>query len=264
MTITKAATRGAMTLVLMLGLPVLGAEAGARHDDASLPVAQPAGPIKAGTPAQGEAVTVAVRGQPGSATAGFTGQPSGRTLKAATGREAAAPVPVSGARAGDPSMPLADAPQAGVPQADTAWVEKEAPRAAETPAGRRGGRPYADHIARHAQAAGVPVALAMAVVRIESNHNPKARGRAGEIGLMQIKPQTARGLGFSGSAAALYDPDTNLKWGMKYLAGAYRLAGGDTCGTILRYQAGHGARRMTAAASAYCGKVKRHMAGQNV
>jgi soluble lytic murein transglycosylase-like protein len=248
MTITKAATRGAMTLVLILGFPVLGAEAGARYDDASLPVARPAGPIKAGTPAQGEAVTVAVRGQPGSATAGFTGQPSGRTLKAATGREAAAPVPVSGARAGDPSMPLAGAPQAGAPQAEAAWVEKEAPRAAETPAGRRG----------------VPVALAMAVVRIESNHNPKARGRAGEIGLMQIKPQTARGLGFSGSAAALYDPDTNLKWGMKYLAGAYRLAGGDTCGTILRYQAGHGARRMTAAASAYCGKVKRHMAGQNV
>ncbi len=122
-------------------------------------------------------------------------------------------------------------------------------------------KPYADAIARHARANGVPVALAMAVVRIESNYNAKARGRAGEVGLMQIKPRTARGMGFSGSTAALYDPDTNLRWGMKYLAGAYERAGGDTCGTIMRYQGGHYATRMSKAAVAYCAKVKRHMAG---
>jgi hypothetical protein len=43
---------------------------------------------------------------------------------------------------------------------------------------------------------------------------------------------------------------------MKYLGEAYRLAGGDTCGTILRYQAGLRAERMTRAAQTYCGKVK--------
>lgn len=126
------------------------------------------------------------------------------------------------------------------------------------------GKPYASAIARHARANGVPVALAMAVVRIESNYNAKARGRAGEVGLMQIKPRTARGMGFSGSTAALYDPDTNLRWGMKYLAGAYTRAGGDTCGTIMRYQGGHYAKRMSKSAVAYCAKVKRHMAGQSV
>jgi len=125
-------------------------------------------------------------------------------------------------------------------------------------------KPYADAIARHARANGVPVALAMAVVRIESNYNAKARGRAGEVGLMQIKPRTARGMGFSGSTAALYDPDTNLRWGMKYLAGAYTRAGGDTCGTIMRYQGGHYTTRMSKAAVAYCAKVKRHMAGGSV
>lgn len=122
-------------------------------------------------------------------------------------------------------------------------------------------KPYRAQIARHAKAAGVPVALALAVVRVESNYNPKVRGSAGEVGLMQIKPRTARGMGFTGSTKALYDPDTNLRWGMKYLAGAYKLAGGDTCGTIMRYQGGHYARRMSRVAVGYCSKVKRHMAG---
>lgn len=113
---------------------------------------------------------------------------------------------------------------------------------------------------REARANGIPVALARAVVRIESNWNAGVTGRAGEVGLMQIKHRTAQGLGYSGSRAALYDPATNVKWGMRYLAGAYRLAGGDTCGTVMRYQGGHAARRMTPAARAYCGKARTIMA----
>lgn len=115
-------------------------------------------------------------------------------------------------------------------------------------------------IAAHAKAAGLPAELAEAVVRHESRFNPKARGRHGEIGLMQIKPQTARGLGYSGTAAGLYDVETNLKWGMAYLAGAYKLAGGDTCGTILRYNAGHGATRMNRTSRAYCSEVATYVA----
>ena len=115
-------------------------------------------------------------------------------------------------------------------------------------------------IAAHAKAAGLPAELAEAVVRHESRFNPKARGRHGEIGLMQIKPQTARGLGYSGTAAGLYDVETNLKWGMAYLAGAYKLAGGDTCGTILRYNAGHGATRMNRTSRAYCSEVTTYVA----
>jgi soluble lytic murein transglycosylase-like protein len=115
---------------------------------------------------------------------------------------------------------------------------------------------------RHAQAAGVPVALARAVVRIESNFNPHLTGRAGEVGLMQIKHQTARGMGFGGSRAALYDPETNLRFGMLYLAQAAKLAGGDTCGAVLRYQGGLAARRMTGAASKYCAQARRIMASR--
>jgi len=115
---------------------------------------------------------------------------------------------------------------------------------------------YGSLIRTHARREGVPVALANAVVMVESNYNAKARGGAGEIGLMQIKLSTARSMGYRGSRAGLYDPATNLKYGMKYLGGAHKLAGGDTCGTILRYNAGHGAKRMNKISSRYCSKVK--------
>ncbi|MTH97942.1 lytic transglycosylase domain-containing protein [Roseibium sp. RKSG952] len=107
---------------------------------------------------------------------------------------------------------------------------------------------------------GVPLHIAKAVVEVESNFNPRARGSAGEVGLMQIKPATARGLGYSGSVSALYDPETNLEWGMKYLAGAHERADGDLCGTILRYNAGHYAKRMNPVSRRYCQKVQQILA----
>jgi soluble lytic murein transglycosylase-like protein len=115
--------------------------------------------------------------------------------------------------------------------------------------------PYGSIISKYAKQYGVPVELAHAVVRIESNFNPKARGSAGEIGLMQIKPATARSMGYSGSKKGLYDPETNIRYGMKYLSMAHELGGGETCGTILRYNAGHGAKRMNPVSKRYCGKV---------
>jgi soluble lytic murein transglycosylase-like protein len=119
---------------------------------------------------------------------------------------------------------------------------------------------YSTIVARYASDYGVPAGLAHAVIRAESNYRPKSRGRAGEIGLMQIKVGTARMVGYSGSARELFDPETNIKYGIKYLSMAYRLSGGDTCGTILRYNAGHGAKRMNRVSAALCAKVKRAQA----
>ena len=121
-------------------------------------------------------------------------------------------------------------------------------------------RPYAKLVETYAKANGVPVDLAHAVIFTESTYNPKARGAAGEIGLMQIRPATARMMGYTGKASGLYDPATNIKYGMKYLGGAHKLAGGSTCGTILKYNAGHGARSMNPVSRAYCGKVTRLLA----
>ncbi len=117
-------------------------------------------------------------------------------------------------------------------------------------------KPYSKIITKYAKAYGVPVDLAHAVVQVESNFNPKARGAAGEVGLMQIKPATARMMGYKGSVKSLYDPETNIKFGMKYLAEAHELGGGQTCGTILKYNAGHGAKRMNPVSKRYCGKVQ--------
>ena len=61
----------------------------------------------------------------------------------------------------------------------------------------------------------------------ESRYRANAMGRGGASGLMQIKLATARAMGYSGSAAGLLDPETNLTYGVKYLAGAYRTAGGN-------------------------------------
>jgi soluble lytic murein transglycosylase-like protein len=114
-------------------------------------------------------------------------------------------------------------------------------------------------IEKHARENGIPPALAYGFVRVESRYNPGAKG-SGVYGLSQIKPATARGLGFSGPASALFDPDTNLRYGMRYLAGAWQKGGGDVCMAAMKYKGGHRATRMTKSTLSYCAAVKREMA----
>ena len=67
-------------------------------------------------------------------------------------------------------------------------------------------------VATHARANGVPEALVHRVIVRESRYQPALVGRGGAIGLMQIKLATARGLGYTGDAEGLRDPDTNLTY----------------------------------------------------
>jgi soluble lytic murein transglycosylase-like protein len=113
-------------------------------------------------------------------------------------------------------------------------------------------------IAYHAAKNGVPVQLARAVIRQESNFNPRASNK-GNYGLMQIRLPTARGVGFRGDARGLMNAETNLTYGMRYLGAAHREARGDTCRTIQRYQTGQIARRIPAATLGYCARAKRFM-----
>src|SRR6267154_779345 len=94
-------------------------------------------------------------------------------------------------------------------------------------------------VASHAQANGVPEALVHRVIVRESRYQPHLVGRGGTIGLMQIKLATARGLGYSGDAAGLRDPETNLTYGVKYLAGAYRAANGNHDRAVHYYASGY-------------------------
>ena len=86
---------------------------------------------------------------------------------------------------------------------------------------------YDKLIAAHAAANGVPESLVHRVITRESRYNPRLIGHCGCLGLMQIKLGTARSLGYEGNAQGLLDPETNLTYGVKYLAGAYRTAGGN-------------------------------------
>lgn len=116
-----------------------------------------------------------------------------------------------------------------------------------------------DLVTKHARAAGVPEKLAAAVVNIESRFNPKARGGSA-LGLMQIKYDTARSMGYAGGVTALLTPETNLQFGMKVLADAYRASNGDLCMTLARYQSGHRVTHASAANRAYCAKARSYMA----
>jgi soluble lytic murein transglycosylase-like protein len=99
-------------------------------------------------------------------------------------------------------------------------------------------------VAAHAKANNVPEALVHRVILRESGYRPGLVSR-GNIGLMQIKLGTARGLGYSGTAEGLRDPGTNLSWAVKYLAGAYRAANGDHRRAMAYYASGyyHAAKR---------------------
>jgi soluble lytic murein transglycosylase-like protein len=99
--------------------------------------------------------------------------------------------------------------------------------------------PFDAMIANHAQANGVPVSLVHRVIVQESRYNPRAVGRGGTFGLMQIKHATARGVGYTGAAAGLLDPDTNLTYAVRYLAGAYRAANGNADRAVAYFRSGY-------------------------
>ncbi len=108
------------------------------------------------------------------------------------------------------------------------------------------GGAYAGLVAKHAAAHGLPAALVHRVIMRESRYNPRAVSK-GNYGMMQIRLGTARAMGYGGSAAGLLDPDTNMTYAVKYLAGAWRAAGGNAERAVALYARGyHGASRLAA------------------
>ncbi|MFP4326850.1 MAG: transglycosylase SLT domain-containing protein [Paracoccaceae bacterium] len=93
-------------------------------------------------------------------------------------------------------------------------------------------------INRYADLYEVPRSLVHRVVIRESTHNPAARNGP-YYGLMQILPQTARTMGFRGRPEELLDAETNLKYAVKYLRGAWIVAEGDPDAAVMWYARGY-------------------------
>jgi len=103
---------------------------------------------------------------------------------------------------------------------------------------------YEQIIRGHAANYGLDPALLAAVVYVESRFDPNARSDAGALGLMQLLPETAKGIALrtGGSrfvVADLRDPEINVRYGAWYLD-HLRHRYGDIETALAAYHAGQG------------------------
>jgi soluble lytic murein transglycosylase-like protein len=110
---------------------------------------------------------------------------------------------------------------------------------------------------------GVPPALADAVAIVETGYTPSAVGSSGEIGLMQIMPATARGLGFVAPMNDLFVPETNIHFGVAYLARAWAASGGNACRALMKYRAGVAQEGYSPLSIQYCRRAAAWLRGQD-
>lgn len=84
----------------------------------------------------------------------------------------------------------------------------------------------------------IPTDLVHRVVHRESRYNPAAYSK-GNYGLMQIRYNTAKAMGYSGPADGLFDAETNIKYAVKYLKGAWVVADNDHDQAVRLYSRGY-------------------------
>jgi soluble lytic murein transglycosylase-like protein len=96
-----------------------------------------------------------------------------------------------------------------------------------------------DSLIRHyAHEYAVPEDLVRRIIVRESNYNAGARNGP-YYGLMQISHATASGMGYRGAPGGLLDAETNLRYAVRYLAGAYVTAGGNYDRSVRFYASGY-------------------------
>ncbi|GHA20532.1 hypothetical protein GCM10007989_14520 [Devosia pacifica] len=124
-------------------------------------------------------------------------------------------------------------PSAAVPESSSVPLASAVSAYADSSSGGLDGliRHYSDHYE-------VPESLVRRVIVRESNYNPKARNGA-HWGLMQIRHDTAVSMGYRGEASGLLDAETNLRYAVKYLAGAYMVAQGNQDRAVRFYASGY-------------------------
>ena len=91
---------------------------------------------------------------------------------------------------------------------------------------------------QYADAYEVPRSLVHRVIQRESDYRPGARNGP-YYGLMQILPATARNMGFAGDPHQLLNPETNLRFAVRYLRGAWLVSDGDEADAVGWYARGY-------------------------
>ena len=110
----------------------------------------------------------------------------------------------------------------------------------------------ADIIRELAPSYGVPTWFALRIAMVESGYDPYALGLAGEIGVYQLKCETARLMGFMGECFRLTDARTNVRWGLKHLSLAIRSSRGDLQLAASKHNGGLGCKSLV---DSYVAKV---------
>ena len=118
-------------------------------------------------------------------------------------------------------------------------------------------------IERETARTNLPADIAEAVVFVESGYNSAVVGSGGELGLMQMRIETAATLGFKGNVAELAEPDINIHYGVLYLSRAWRLAGGELCRALVKYRAGQDEEEMTPRSQVYCNRARNRLLAMN-
>jgi soluble lytic murein transglycosylase-like protein len=96
---------------------------------------------------------------------------------------------------------------------------------------------YDEHIRQAAALYQIPEQLVRAVIKVESDYDPRAISSAGARGLMQLMPETAERLG----VRDIHDPRENIFGGVRYLRVLANMFNGDLDLTVAAYNAGENA-----------------------